>query len=152
MSVKKLNNEKTSIKTKINLLIDSYTSGLITKSEFEPRITTYRECIRQFEVQILQLMDDEKQYQELQQFMEKLEYFAKEVNSQLVNADWETKRSILTSLVKLIEIDEHHVNIIFKVNPPAVSKNNILLEDCTKSRHTGITKFHKTTFLRVPKI
>ena len=66
--------------------------------------------------------------------MDKLENFAREVNKKLNNAGWETKRNILLSLVKLIEVDDEYVNIIFKVNPPETSKNNNFLEHCPASR------------------
>lgn len=136
----KLNKEKTSIENKIKLLIDSYTDSLITKAEFEPRIKTYREHVRQIEQKILQLMDDEKQHHDVQIFMDKLENFANEVNTKLNSADWETKRNILLSLVKLIEIENEYVNIVFKVNPPDASRKNNLLEHCPRSRNSTIPK------------
>jgi site-specific DNA recombinase len=136
----KLNIEKTAAKNKIDNLIDAYTNDFITKDEFEPRITTCRAHANQIEMKILQLVDDQNQHIQVQKFMEKLEFFKKEINNRIMDADWQTKRNILVSLIKLIEIDGEHVNIIFKINPPdPVDKN--LLVNCAKVPNSSISKY-----------
>ena len=41
--------------------------------------------------------------------------FAAQVNNGLENADWDTKRELITLLVKRVEVYKEEVNVVFKV-------------------------------------
>ena len=102
-------------------LIDSYAEGMIDKAEFEPRITRMRERIKQLEAQIRQIQDEAGIEHELRLILGKLETFASKVREGLAEADWLTRREIIRTLVKRVEVDQEHVNVIFRVGPTTPS-------------------------------
>ena len=136
----KLNTEKLTLEKRIARLIDSYTDELIGKSEFEPRIKKYKQKLSYVDQQLLQLIDKQSQEVQLQKFMGKIEEFAIRIKQNLENMDWHTKRGIITTLIKRIEIGKDNVDIVFKVDPyiPNTNTNN-LLEDCRKSGYSCVT-------------
>jgi site-specific DNA recombinase len=98
-------------------LIDSYAEGVIDKAEFEPRITRMRERIKQLEEHVQQIQDQESLEQELQLIIGRVETFAAKVNQGLHAADWLTRREIIRTLVKRVEIDQEKVNVVFRIGP-----------------------------------
>jgi site-specific DNA recombinase len=98
-------------------LIDSYAEGTIDKTEFDPRITRMRERIRQLEAQIQQIQDQKSLEQELQMIIGQLETFATKVSEGLHTADWFTRREMIRTLVKRVEIDQEQVHVVFRVGP-----------------------------------
>ena len=118
-------------------LIDSYTEGLIDKTEFEPRITRMRERIKQLEEHQQQLRDEAGLEQELRLILGRLEDFTSRVKEGLHSADWSTRREIIRALVKRVEIDQEQVRVVFRVDPHVPSssptdKNTQSLQHCGK--------------------
>ena len=58
---------------------------------------------------------------ELRLILGKLETFASKVKEGLAEADWVTRREIIRTLVKRVEVDQEHVNVIFRVGPTTPS-------------------------------
>src|SRR5436305_12152686 len=102
-------------------LIDGYAEGMIDKAEFEPRITRMRERIKQLEKQVQQIQDEAGMEHELRLILGRLETFASKVKEGLAEADWVTRREIIRTLVKRVEVDQEHVNVIFRVGPQTPS-------------------------------
>src|SRR2546421_981300 len=102
-------------------LIDSYAEGMIDKVEFEPRITRMRERIKQVEEQIRQIQDEAGMEHELRLILGRLETFASKVKEGLAEADWETRREIIRTLVKRVEVNQEQVNVIFRIGPTTPS-------------------------------
>jgi site-specific DNA recombinase len=102
-------------------LIDSYAEGMIDKAEFEPRITRMRERITQLEEQVRQIKDEAGMEQELHLILGRLETFASKVKEGLAEADWLTRRELIRTLVKRVEVDQEHVNVIFRIGPTTPS-------------------------------
>ena len=102
-------------------LIDSYAEGMIDKAEFEPRITRMRERVKQLEEQVRQIQDEEGMEQELRLILGKLETFASKVKEGLAEADWLTRRELIRTLVKRVEVNQEHVNVIFRIGPTTPS-------------------------------
>ncbi len=98
-------------------LIDSYTEGFIEKQEFEPRISHLRQRLSALEDQAQQIKNELAQQAELHLVITRLEDFAAQVKDGLVEADWLTKRELIRTLVKRIEIGKEQVNIVFRVTP-----------------------------------
>lgn len=98
-------------------LIDSYAEGVIDKTEFDPRITRMRERIKQLEEHVQLIQDQESLEQELQLIIGRVETFATKVNQGLRSADWLTRREIIRTLVKRVEIDQEKVHVIFRISP-----------------------------------
>ena len=97
-------------------LIDSYTEGLLEKREFEPRITRLRDRIANVQDQLQHLANAMAWRAELQLIIGRVEEFAAKVKSGLERADWNSRREIVRTLVKRVEVDERQVNLVFRVN------------------------------------
>jgi site-specific DNA recombinase len=87
-------------------LIDSYADGVIRKAEFEPRLAGLRQRIAELEAEAAALRDAAEQTRSLQLVIGKLETFASLVRDRLDEADWNTKRDVIRTLVRRIEISE----------------------------------------------
>jgi site-specific DNA recombinase len=98
-------------------LIDSYTEGYIEKQEFEPRIRRLRQRLSGLESQAKQKVCEQAQQAELQQIITRLEEFSTKVKDNLVEADWLTKRDLIRTLVKQVEVGKEDVTIVFRVTP-----------------------------------
>jgi site-specific DNA recombinase len=124
----------------INRLIDSYTDGYLSKTEFEPRVKGMKERLSVIESQRTAIVDRQTLEKTLQNIVTNLASFASQVNSSLSNIDWETKRLIIRTLVKRVEINLKEVNVVFKINPPPEfngnSNNNQSksLQDCCRGK------------------
>jgi len=118
-------------------LIDSYAEGLIEKSDFEPRITRLKQRIAHLEAQAKQLADEATLQADLRLIIGRLEDFAAQVKNGLDQADWLTRRELMRTLVKRVEVDQQHVNVVFRVDSePFVSNpGKKSLQDCGRRAH-----------------
>ncbi len=107
----------TKVRQGIARLIDSYTEGFIQKQEFEPRISRLRQRLTDLEDRTRQIKNELARQAELRLVITRLEDFATQVKDDLAEADWLTKRELIRTLVKRVEIDKEEVNIIFRVTP-----------------------------------
>jgi site-specific DNA recombinase len=98
-------------------LIDSYAEGLIDKQEFEPRVTRMRERMQHLEEQVQHLKEESEVQEELRVILGRLETFAAKVQEGLHQADFQTRREIIRTLVKRVEVDQQHIRIIFRLSP-----------------------------------
>ena len=101
----------------VGRVIDSYADGLIDKGEFEPRILRLRQRIARLEEQRQQLTEEATLQTELQLIIGRLEEFAAKVHDGLEEADWASKRDLIRTLVKRVEVARDQVNIVFRVDP-----------------------------------
>jgi site-specific DNA recombinase len=105
------------VKRSISRLIDAYGEGLLEKSEFEPRINAARERLSRLEDERKRTAEDECQESELRLAIGQLEEFASVVSEGLREPDWTTRREIIRSLVKQVEVDEAEVRVVYRVSP-----------------------------------
>jgi len=98
-------------------LIDSYTEGYIEKKEFEPRIQRLRQHLTDLEDQVNQKVREQTQQAELRQVITHLEEFSAKVKDGLDEADWLTKRELIRTLVKQVNVGKEDVTIVFRVTP-----------------------------------
>jgi site-specific DNA recombinase len=116
-----LESQRGKLRRGIARLIDSYAEGLIDDQEFEPRIRRLRERLQQAEQQVLQLQDQAQEEEGLRLILNRLEIFATQVKQGLDQADWNTRREIIRTLVKRVEVDRDQVRVVFRVGPPLPS-------------------------------
>jgi site-specific DNA recombinase len=118
-------------------LIDSYTEGLIEKPEFEPRLTTLRGRTARLEAEAKAHQEADEQVRSLHLVIGKLDLFAAMVRERLAAADWATKRDIICTLVKRIEIADDVVRVIFRVEPgfSGPPETGRTLHHCPTRRH-----------------
>jgi site-specific DNA recombinase len=95
-------------------LIDSYAEGFIEKQEFEPRIRRLRQRLADLQAQAQQITDEVARQAELRLVITRLEQFALKVSGGLAEANWSTKRELIRTLVKRVEIGKE-VNVVFRV-------------------------------------
>jgi site-specific DNA recombinase len=101
----------------VGRLIDSYAEGVIGKAEFEPRLAGLRQRVAKLEAEAAALQDAAEQARSLQLVVGKLQTFAALVRGQLDGADWNTRRDLIRTLVRRIEVDDQHVRVVFRVGP-----------------------------------
>ena len=97
-------------------LIDSYAQEYINKEEFEPRVQAMKQRLKIITEQKNKITDQTKLKNELMLIVTNLENFSLSVESKLENIDWTTKRDIIRTLVKRIEINREDVNVVFRIN------------------------------------
>ena len=100
----------------VSRLIDSYTEGLIDKSEFEPRMTRLRQRIAHIEAQCEALAGEETLERELHLIVSRLDDFAAQVGRHLDDLEWAKKREIIRALVRRVEIGLEQVQVVFRVD------------------------------------
>jgi site-specific DNA recombinase len=98
-------------------LIDSYAEGVISKTEFEPRLAGLRQRIAELEAGAATLRNAVEHARSLHLVIGKLETFADLVRDRLDEADWTTKRDLIRTLVRRIEVNDQHVRVVFRVDP-----------------------------------
>ena len=121
----------------IERLIDSYTEGLIEKPEFEPRLAELRRRTARLEAEAKAQQEADEQVRSLHLVIGKLDLFAAMVHDRLAGADWATKRDIICTLVKRIEVADDVVRVIFRVDPgfSGPPETGRTLHHCPTRRH-----------------
>ena len=120
-------------------LIDSYTEGLIEKPEFEPRLAALRRRTARLEAEATAHQEADEQVRSLHLVISKLDLFATMVHDRLAGADWATKRDIICTLVKRIEVADDVVRVIFRVDPgfSGPPETGRTLHHCPTRRHSA---------------
>jgi site-specific DNA recombinase len=133
---RKLEAQIEKVRRGIARLIDAYEEGLLNKGEFEPRISAARQHLTQLQAQLQQHVDHEAQRREMKLVIDNIETFARSVKTGLEDADFSTKRQIIQTLVKRIEMDLKQANIVYRVNlsPFESSPERGILQHCA-ARH-----------------
>jgi site-specific DNA recombinase len=115
-------------------LIDAYEQGLLEKGEFEPRIKSARQQLSLLEEQLQEQVDQQERAREMRLVMDNLETFSRQVMSGLDQADWQTRRDIITTLVKQVEVGSQEVRIVYRVDlgPFDRCPERGILKHCTR--------------------
>ena len=124
-------------------MIDSYADGLISKEEFEPRVKRNKAQLAKLNEQCKILAEQENNSGQLQLLIVRLDEFAAKLKGKIDKLDWETKRQIIRSLVKSVEVDLERVNVVFRVGAlpfelaPAGGQS---LQHCNKRDYTALRR------------
>ena len=118
----------------ISRLIDSYEDGLLEKPEFEPRIRSAKQRLARLEEEAKSQANRELEQQELRLVFSHLQQFAQRVNEGLDRADWTTRREMIRTLVKRVEIGQECIRVIYKVNALPFDQGPArgILQDCPR--------------------
>ncbi|MFL5288046.1 MAG: recombinase family protein [Rhodopila sp.] len=103
----------------IGRLIDSYAAGVIERDEFEPRIGGLKARVAGLQEQQRAAAEAAQAERELTLVIGQVEDFAARVRHSLDSLDWLNTREIIRTLVRRVEIDTEHVEVVFRVPPPA---------------------------------
>ena len=114
-AVNSLEKQEEKLKRGIDRLIDSYTQENIEKEEFEPRIKEMKKRLKLIAEQKEKIMKQTNLENDLENIVINLQQFSSEIESNLENIDWHSKRDIIRSLVKRVEINFEDINIVFRI-------------------------------------
>jgi site-specific DNA recombinase len=120
------------VKRGMGRLIDAYQDGLLDRTEFEPRLRHAQERLHTLHDQIAALAAEQSRQQDLQLIVGQVETFAKCLEGSLERADWATKRQVITTLVKHIEIGVEAVKIVYRIDsfPFAQAPEGGVMQHC----------------------
>ena len=113
---KKLAAQVDKLRRGIARLIDAYGEGLVDKEEFEPRVRSARERLSQLQGQLQSHFDEQARAAELRLVIDNLEGFSRQLTAGLDQADWATRREVIRTLVKRVEVDKEQVNVVYRVD------------------------------------
>ncbi|KAA0676153.1 recombinase family protein [Azospirillum brasilense] len=114
-----LDHQITSLRRGIGRLIDGYAEGMIDRAEFEPRIGGMKQRLSRLEEERRKVAEDAEVESNLALILGCLEDFAAKVHQSLDELDWTGTREIIRAMVRRIEIDGDHVNVVFRIPPPS---------------------------------
>ena len=104
------------IKRGMGRLIDAYQDGLIDRAEWEPRLRHAQERLQNLNSQITALATEQSRVQDLQLVIGQVQTFAKMLEGSLEHVDWSTKRQVIRTLVKQIEIGDAAVKVVYRID------------------------------------
>jgi site-specific DNA recombinase len=129
-----------SVRRGITRLIDAYQEGFLERDEFEPRIRAAKERLAKLELEAKAAADRESQSQDMQTAIDQLQMFASRIREGLKDADWGTRREIMRSLIRKVEIGHDAIRIEYKIGPlpfdGAPSGGDS--QDCGRGDHTPL--------------
>jgi site-specific DNA recombinase len=116
----------------LDRLIDAYQIGLLERPQFEPRVRRAREQLQTLHDQIVALQAEQSSREDLQRIIGQVETFRKMLEGSLEQADGSTRRRVITTLVKQIEIHEENVKIVYRIDslPFAPAPEGGVLQYC----------------------
>jgi len=122
------------VKRGMSRLIDAYQDGIIDRTEFESRLSHAKQRLSNLDDQITEMSQERDRLQNLQLVIGQVETFAKMVEGSLKEADFSTKRQVIRSLVKHIEMGEEDVKIVYRVDslPFAKTHEGGILQHCLR--------------------
>ncbi len=106
------------VKLAIARLIDAYQDGLLSRDEFQPRISRSKERLGKLEAEAATLTSRQSEADELRLTIGHLQDFHRHLHEGLEHVDWKTKREIIRALVKRVEIGDQFVRVVYRVSPP----------------------------------
>ena len=87
------------------------------REEFEPRIHTAKERLAKLELEAKAAVERDSEVQDVQTAIDRLESFGARIRNGLKNADWTTRREIIRSLIRKVEVGKDAIRIEYKVGP-----------------------------------
>jgi len=100
----------------ITRLIDAYGEGLLQKQEIAPRLQRARERLAGLQGQLQQL-EQPQSPEQLRLVLGHFEAFAQQVRESLSHADFATRRQIVHTLVKRVEVSKDQVRVVYRLSP-----------------------------------
>jgi site-specific DNA recombinase len=114
----RLDHQMTSLRRAIGRLIDSYTEGIIDKTEFEPRIAGLKQRVSQLQERHQTALQAAETERDLALVISRLEDFSAKVTVGLNNLDRVGMQDIIRTVVRRIEIDDSSIEVISRVPSP----------------------------------
>jgi site-specific DNA recombinase len=135
LAAQQMESQLQKVRRAITRLIDAYEDGLLSKSEFEPRIKNSKARLAKLESESSRLAEAQAEESELRLAIGHLEDFSRHVRDGLETIDWTDKREIIRALVKRVEVGLQEVRVVYKVSPPPFvpgPASGASLQDCLR--------------------
>ena len=113
----RLDRQMTTMRRGIGRLIDSYAEGIIDKAEFEPRIAGLKQRLSVLQERHQAGRDAIESERDLSLVISRLDDFSAKVIKGLDDLDRAGMQTIIRTLVRRIEIDDNHIEVVFRVPP-----------------------------------
>jgi site-specific DNA recombinase len=127
--VETLKAQRVKLQHALERLIDSFTEGLIDKTQFTSRMSRTKNRISDLDGRIKDNTGDVELLENLRLETRRLQELAVAVGPDLASADWHRRREIIRTLVQRIDIETEVIKIIFRVsrNTRVPSSNSIAI-------------------------
>jgi site-specific DNA recombinase len=114
----------------VNRLIDAYADGVVDREEFEPRLQRARKRLSDLQTKLDAMQSQTREQAVLREALACLDSFSETMTNNLDQADWNTRREILRTLIERVVIEPHQLRIVYRINFPLfaakASKERIL--------------------------
>jgi site-specific DNA recombinase len=127
------------VKRGISRMLDLYQEGDLEKGEFEPRYARARQRLSELDSEASAISERVTREEGLGTILENFEQYARRVRNGLESAAWATRREIIRTLVKRIEIDEGDIHIVYRIGDPPFASvpERSVLQDSLPRRRSG---------------
>ena len=127
------------VKRGISRMLDLYQEGDLEKGEFEPRYARARQRLSELDSEASAISERITREEGLGTILENFEQYARRVRNGLESAAWATRREIIRTLVKRIEIDEGDIHIVYRIGDPPFASvpERSVLQDSLPRRRSG---------------
>ena len=125
------------VKRGISRMLDLYQEGDLEKGEFEPRYARARQRLSELDSEASAISERITREEGLGTILESFEQYARRVRDGLESAAWATRREIIRTLVKRIEIDEGDIHIVYRIGEPpfaSVPERSVLQDSLPRRR------------------
>ncbi len=122
------------VKRGMGRLIDAYQEGWIDRAAFASRLRQAQDRLQHLNDQIATLAAEQSHQQNLRLVVGQVETFARLLEGSLEQADWSTKRQVIQTLVKQVEIGVEAVKVVYRVDrlPFARAPEGGILPHCRR--------------------
>jgi site-specific DNA recombinase len=125
-------------------LIDIHADGLIDRDEFEPRLARVRQRITDVESKLESLRSQSREQTALREALACVDNFSEAVSANLAQADWNTRREVLRTLIDRIVIEPTQIRIVYRINFPLFAKSastGKVLHFCWRSAESAAVEY-----------
>jgi site-specific DNA recombinase len=126
-----LRQQEQSAKRAVSRLIDAFTEGILSKSEFEPRLAKARERTERLTAELAQIRSSDAEQAHLRAAMACLDEFTSRIGQGLDQADWNARREILRLLIERIYIESDQIRIVYRISFPLFLQTSQTIQGST---------------------
>ena len=105
------------LKRQLSRLMEMYETGYLDKAEFADRAQRVKDRLAREERAFAEQRQADQQAEENQEILANFEQFAREIHAKINQADFATKRTILSLLIKSVKVGNEQIHIVYKVQP-----------------------------------
>jgi site-specific DNA recombinase len=125
----------------VNRLIDAYADGVVDRAEFEPRLERARKRLSDLQTKADALQSQTREQAVLREALACLDSFSETMTNNLDQADWNTRREILRTLIERVVIEPDQLRVVYRINFPLFARKaskERVLHFCWRSAFTFV--------------